>query len=298
MEKNDIITSIISKTRYKELSPLFSFLLDHGTPYAIIKGEPLSLLAYGSVGKRYSSDIDLLISLKNLKIVMPIIINLGFEIQDKNRFYQVLALSATHQTVPYFKIANGIKIEIDINHNLFWGEYTGPKVDLDTFLADTIEMDIYGCIIKTLPPVKAMVQLVLHHYKEMNSIYHLSVHNCINDKMFRDVYYLLKNNIVDITPEILYKVSSEYKILPYVFYVLYFTNLVVEGNQLEKYVEVLWTPEGAALLDYYGLNEKERKSWNVNFETRLEAENMYDLIKNDLTEADIDKLERNRRIFG
>ena len=49
---------------------------------------------------------------------------------------------------------------------------------------------------------------------------------------------------------------------------------------------------------YYGLAEKERKPWKVDFQTRLETDNLYELIKDDLTEEDIEKLERNRRIFG
>ena len=63
-------------------------------------------------------------------------------------------------------------------------------------------------------------------------------------------------------------------------------------------MEAFQTPEGVALLEFYGLAENERKIWKVDFQTRLEADNMYDLIKDDLTEADFEKLNRNRRIFG
>ena len=191
-----------------------------------------------------------------------------------------------------------LNIEIDLNFDLFWGEYEGKRIDISEFLSDTIEMNIYGCKVKTLPAFKAMVQLILHHYKEMNSIYHLAGHNCIHYNMFKDVYYLWKNNQEAVSLEKLYAISSEYEIIPYVFYVLYFTNWIFQDDDLKKYVKAFETPEGVELLDYYGLAEKERKPWKVDFQTRLEADNLYEFIWDDLTEADVEKLERNRKIFG
>ena len=152
--------------------------------------------------------------------------------------------------------------------------------------------------VKTLSPLKAMVQLILHHYKEMNSIYHMAEHNCIKYSMFRDVYFLLKNNDDVISLDNLYALSSEYEIIPYVFYILYFTNEIFNDQELSQYIEAFRTPEGVSLLDFYGLAANERKLWKVDFQTRLETENLYDLIKNDLTELDLAKLERNRKIFG
>ena len=81
-------------------------------------------------------------------------------------------------------------------------------------------------------------------------------------------------------------------------YVLYFTNWIFKDEELQKYVDALRTAEGEHYLDYYGLAEKERKPWKVDFQTRLETDNLYELIKDDLTKEDIEKLERNRRILG
>lgn len=132
----------------------------------------------------------------------------------------------------------------------------------------------------------------------MNSIYHLADHDCINCNMFKDVYYLWKNNKNDITLERLSSLCQEYEIIPYAFYVLHFTNWIFKDKELQKYVDALRTAEGEYYLDYYGLAAKERKPWKVDFQTRLETDNLYELIKDDLTEEDIEKLERNRRIFG
>ena len=266
--------------------------------YALIKGDALSIMAYKSLGKRLYNDIDILVDRLNVKDIEEICQDLGFVSQPQSRLERIFYLSASHQIYPYYKNRGNYKVNIDINFDIFWGEYIDKRISIRNFLSDTIEMDIYGIRVKTLPPLKAMVQLILHHYKEMNSIYHLAGHNCIHYNMFKDVYYLWKNNQETISLEKLFAISSEYEIIPYVFYVLYFTNWIFKDMELQKYVDAFRTQEGESLLDYYGLAEKERKPWKVDFQTRLETENLYELIRNDLTGADIEKLERNRKIFG
>lgn len=296
---NDVrlLQRVISKKRYEACSDLFLSLKRQ--QYVVVKGEPLSLLAYRKLGERHSSDIDFLVPKKSLKLIEDILGKNIFVSNSISRSDRILMLSSSHQVQPWSKdIAVIGNVTIDLNFDLFWGEYNGKRIDIEQFLSDTIEMEIYGVKVKTLPPLKAMVQLILHHYKEMNSIYHLAGHNCINYNMFKDVYYLWKNNKNDITLERLYSLCSEYEIIPYAFYVLYFTNWIFKDEELQKYVDALRTAEGEHYLDYYGLAEKERKPWKVDFQTRLETDNLYELIKDDLTKEDIEKLERNRRIFG
>ena len=79
---------------------------------------------------------------------------------------------------------------------------------------------------------------------------------------------------------------TEYEIIPYVFYVLYFTNWIFKDTELQKYVEAFRTLEGESLLDYYGLAEKERKPWKVDFQTRLEADNLYEFIRDPIRQKE------------
>lgn len=299
MLKKDL-TKYVYAVRYHNLIPFINDI--KGINYCIIKGAALSTLAYGFAEVRNSADVDLLINKKNLRFILESLIRNGFCYQniekDINREERVFLLSSTHQWKPLVKKTGFIATIVDINYDVFWGEYTGKRVDIEQFLSDTIEIEIYGVKVKTLPPLKAMVQLILHHYKEMNSIYHLTSHDSISYNMFKDVYYLWKNNKEDITFERLYSLCCEYEIISYAFYVLYFTNRIFKDKELQKYVDALRTAEGVYYLDYYGLTEKERKHWKVDFQTRLETDNLYELIKDDLTEEDIEKLERNRRIFG
>ena len=210
----------LNMERYLQLKKILS---DVTVPYAVIKGEPLSLLCYNKKSVRNSQDIDILIDRQHISYFERLLqendfIRLINQNEFINRESRILCISQSHQIPPYVKETSNQQIDIDLNFDIFWGEYTGKRIDISEFLADTIVQDIYGVKVKALPPLKAMVQLILHHYKEMNSIYHLAGHNCINYNMFKDVYYLWKNNQEAISLEKLYSISSEYEIIPYVFY--------------------------------------------------------------------------------
>lgn len=292
----DKIQVLYSKLLYSEMSFILPKLKHIN--YSVVKGEPLSKLIYDSFGMRRSTDIDILIDRRNLKIIRELLAYRGFKTKVLNRESTIISSFYSHQLPPFVKCTTISNLTVDINFDIFWGEYTGKRINIEEFLSDNIEMDIYGVKVQTLSLIKSMVQLILHHYKEMNSIYHLASHNCINYNMFKDVYYLWKNNQSDISLNKLYLICEEYKIIPYAYYVLYYTNQIFNDPDLTVYVDVFKCAEGINLLDYYGLADNERKSWKVDFRTRIETENLYDLIKNELTDSDLEKLDRSRRIFG
>ena len=78
---------------------------------------------------------------------------------------------------------------------------------------------------------------------------------------------------------------------------LYYTRLLFHDRVLDDYIEAFKTQEGIDLLNCYGLNDSERREWKYNFSTRLNSKNVYELIKNDLTEKDLKKININRRAF-
>ena len=284
----------MGRIRYDVLKSFFEALSHKNIPYAVIKGEILSLYAYGKAGQRYSGDVDILVSINDVERVKSELKELGFNARDS--FDTDIALFSTHQSITHVKEVNGECIEVDINHDVFWAEYTGERLDISEFLSDTIEVEIYNCNIKTVTPLKAMMILALHHYRELNSLFYLSTPNCIDYKLFRDVYHLWTNN-KQIIMDKLYEISSKYKIIPYVYYVLYYTNQVFADDDLENMVQSLETEEGKALLNFYGLTKEERKEWKVDFFTRLNEEHVFNLIKDDLTQNDIEKLNVMHSIF-
>ena len=295
MKLSDDKIQLKSKLFYHYFEPIANRLSE--IDYAIIKGEPLSYYAYGDFGKRYFNDIDLLVSKEDLKCVRAVLEENSFIPVRDDKFARALSLGYSHQIIPYVKRIGSFSVYIDVNFNIFWGEYTGEQVSVKEFLNGTVLMQIYNCTVKTLSPVKFFIQLILHHYKDLNSIYLLSTQKTIRLSLFRDLYYYFVNNVSNIPIDELMKCCTNYKINDYVYYVLFYTCVLFDNEELKKYRDAFRTNQGELLLNKYGLNEKERKEWRIDFDTRLKNGILYDFIKDDLSEAEIRNIEVNRKIF-
>lgn len=286
---------IINKIRFSELGEILRKI---NIPYAIIKGEPLSILAYKEEGRRHYNDIDILISKENELQIKTVLEEHGYFQSIDNRIAKIFFSSYSHQTAPFYKkLSDNYSIKIDLNFDLFWGEYDGPCININDFLSDTICWDIYGTKVNVLPPLKAFVQLALHQYKDMNSLFILATKKNIRIDMFKDIYYLLINNVDKIQLNDLYAYCKKHNIIQYVFYVLYYTEQVFKDEILSEYVRALKSQDGLNLIDYYGLSTAERKEWTVDFHTRLTTDNLYKLIEKDLTIRDKEKIALNKKVF-
>lgn len=265
-----------------------------------LKGEVLSYMAYGNFGLRRSSDIDLLIPRRNIKKAEELLLKKGYTnhiAAEEERLMRVFCLSSSHQLMSFHKKKRGADIDIDVNFDILWGEYEGKRIEIDEFISDSMRMDLFGYEVKVLRPDKALIQLALHHYKEMNSIFLLVTRNPINCKMFKDVYFLWKNNCKYIELKHFFEECKRYEIVPYIFYILYYTNLIYNDDNLQKFVYKFESEEGLDLLNSYGLSRKERREWKTDFSTRLEKKSLFDEIKSDLTVEDKKKIEINKKIF-
>lgn len=288
----DYLARMLSYKEFYEAIKEFAF------PYAIIKGEVLSVLAYGTEGKRNSKDIDILISREHLDAAKKILRAKGFKEITINKFDRAFLLNSSHQAPTYFKKTKICYIFIDVNFDVFWGEYEGKRINISEFLFDTKKMPVYGCYIHTLSPIKSLIALALHHYKDMNSLFLLATKNTIRYDMFEDIYYLIKNNSNEITSDELRYLCDGYNITQYIYYILYFTSVLFPDCFWDEYIKNLKTEEGLFLLDKYGLRSDEQKIWKCSFEDRLNADNLFEFIRNDLSEKDKQKIAYNKQIFG
>ena len=301
MSMVDSLYIIERKILYKELRPLFEAL--SSVNYAVVKGEVLSQQIYGVPDRRRSSDIDILIDKSNVKFLEIELRKLGFEQRLPNdpceaRRNRVLCMAYSHQIPSYHKDVMGFHLNVDVNYDIFWGEYDGQRCSIVDFLSDTVDMDIYGVTVKTLPIEKSFAQLILHHYKEMNSLYHLSQHNTICTDMFRDVYDMLQNNIHLLSSETVKRLSEQYSIGKYMYYMIYYTREVFKESMLDGYLNELQIYRDYELLESYGLSADEKKNWGIKFANRLNNAQLWQVLQNELQQDDIDKLKHNFLIFG
>gem|GEM_PF-4912760 len=143
----------------------------------------------------------------------------GFFQKEISRNGKIISNMFSHQFTPFVKKTPIANLTVDVNYDLFWGEYEGERIDITEFINDSFFMDIFGNLVKTLTPEKALIQLVLHHYKEMNSLYHLATHNSINLIMFEEIYNLIINSAI--TPERVYCLSKKYNICRKIRYIVF-----------------------------------------------------------------------------
>ncbi len=297
---NDRLYIIGRKILYKELEPLFEAL--SSIRYAVVKGEVLSRQIYGVSDKRKSSDIDILIDRNNVNFLESQLQQLGFEQHlpetiIEARLNRVLCMTCSHQIPSYHKEKLGFYLNVDVNHDIFWGEYEGKRCSIDEFLCDTTNMEIYGINVKTLSIEKSFIQMILHHYKEMNSLYILSRYNRIQTSMFEEIQNMLINNCEVLTAGRVRDLCEKFLIGNYVYYMIYYTFFVFRTAFLNEYLSVLELYRDEELIASCGLCSKERKRWSVLFENRINNNDLPNILLSDFSKEDEKKIALNENIF-
>ena len=296
MNTEALLRKAAVKVQYQYLLSLLKEKADF--PYAIIKGEALSCQAFGEPGQRQSSDIDLLIEKKNLKNLESILLEDGFETEQLTRQEQVIAKAFSHQTAPYQKKLSLGNLLLDINYELLWGEWDGPRPLVADFLKRCEMLQIYGLEVPALSISDAFLQLCLHHYKDMNSLYHLAEYNPITYKAFLDIAAFWQRRKDEMDWSALTCWMDTYRLKPYFYYILYHTAAACEMPELAEQIADLKTPEGEALLDQFGLAKAEKKDWPLPFAERLDNPELPQVVRRLLTPEDQEKLKQNQKIFG
>ena len=274
-------------------------------PYAIIKGEVLSIKAYGGEGYRKCGDLDLLVPRTYTDKIKEILKNNGFleNIFDKNGKPRLLTRQEkimfmnSHQIVPFVKNHNcSNEIPVDINVDIFWGEYERKRIDMETFLEDTESMIIYDIPVKVLSDIKCFFEVCLHHYKEMQAPYYLAMANPFNEKMFQDIYSFYKKSICN-QMNALIDYVFENQVEEVFFYIFYYTSWVFNDDEMKIDCKKFETAEGLKKINSYGLTNDERKEWPISFIDRMNHPDIFSVIKPFLSERDIQKINTVLSIF-
>lgn len=285
----------INALRYKALGPVFEDMKD--MEYVVVKGEALSLAAYGELGKRTSKDVDILADKEDVYDIEQILVAHGFtpeeEDQKKSRHMRIFLMANSHQTIPYVKKFQGMDVKVDVNFGILWGEYEGQRIDIREFLKGSTERVIHGIRTKVLSKEKTLFHLILHNYKDVNSTYLLLRRKRpIYERVYKDIF-LIMDSMTDEELGTLIELSKRLMVDTYVFYMAYYTNQVFPCKKLTFVMEQLKSDEGVALLNAYGLNKLERHQWQCSFEERYNHIEMKDYILDQLGPEEIQKLKAN-----
>ena len=295
---SDALYGYILRQRFEAGENVFRELTRQNIPYAVHKGAVLSKMLYGNLTSRISGDIDLLFSRSDSKKIKAIFEDAGFvqgritdgTIVPYTRAEKIFQSSQSHQLAPYVKMLNNPFcpfVEYDCNLDIFWGE-SDQHIDMHDFLQSTEECELLNTVVSKLTPEAEFIALCMHHYKDLNSIYLLWIKGFDQQKLFEISRYVAAAPM-DI--ELLMSLCAKYGLGDYVCYCVHFANILYPNDILRTIEESLETERSRYLYDCFGLCDKERKAWNMPFETRLK--DAPPCLVPLLTETDQKKIKQN-----
>ena len=300
-----VMNSVVVSQRYKVCKKVFEDLND--IPYAHIKGAALSERIYGNPAYRMSGDIDLLVTPEYSDKVKSVLLENGFvqgrlsgdKIVPYSRRELIYQKSFSHQLAQFIK-ATGSNICpficVDVNLDIVWGE-GDFSVDMSDFAGNMLHTEdclINSIALRRLKPVYEFISLCMHHYKDMNSIY-LIADRGLNLSEYCDIYFYLVNVAPD--ADELAKTASKYGVSEYIYYCAYYANEIFRDERIRRYLEKSESETAKKLIDCYGLNESERKVWDVPFYERLLDNGFQERFFDSLSAEDKKKVQINREMM-
>ena len=296
LELEGALNRIAIKERYKAGAPLFEKI---DFPYAVIKGAVLSESAYCDPFARSSGDIDILIRRQDADKIKSLLLSLGFiqgRVTDNGivpftRREILFQTAMSHQTAPYIKQTDNRLcpyVNLDVNMDVMWGE-SDERVDAGKILACNEDSSLFGITFRKLTDEAGFISLCLHHYKDMNSLYLLSG-GSLKLSLFCDIYYYLKN--VHPNVQELAALCKEMNVGKYVYVCIEYTKQIFDG-EFDEYLDCLESTKDASLLNSFGLNDKERKAWNLTLPERLFLLDLPRYVFDTLNESEKAKVEAN-----
>lgn len=286
------------KERYQACEPFFK---NASFPYAVIKGAVLSSAVCQDPYRRLSGDIDILISrrdadkaknlLKGCAFIQGRVSESGIvPFSRKEILYQT---STSHQTAPYIKKTDNKLcpyVNLDVNMDILWGECE-CRSDMDLVLSHTEKHSLFGIDFYKLTAEMEFVSLCLHHYKDMNSIYLLSG-GSLSLGLLCDIYFYLRN--VRPSANKICELCCKLGVGRYVYVCLSHTMEIFADTLLVPYLDALKNDCQESLLNSFGLNDAERKYWDIPLPERLFHPDLPQYMRRFLNDADIEKIRINR----
>lgn len=261
--------------------------LNETVDFALVKGAHIGNIAYKNPFDRPSSDLDILVKYEHVSIVEKLLLSLGYRqayvasngLKDYDRSTKLFYALNTHSLAPFRKIRNNVLYEIDVNFNF----HSKDKkiIPASEFLKSRINRNLFGINVPVLDDTHAFLYLALHHYRESVSLYHIFCGQDFDFLKACDIYYSYKKT--KINNEILLDNIKKYDLYEDVYGIINDVNAVFEDTSLSALKGSLNAK----------IDNKDGITWTIKLPERLEVDNRFDLIKNQLSDQQKNTLFKN-----
>jgi len=291
------LNCIAVNERMKACEAIFS---QNKFSYAIVKGPLLSQKLYGDPYWRNSKDVDILISRENIDDCKKLLLNEGF-VQGKYVYGQfhpfsrdelIYQTSMTHQMASFVKTTGNPAcphVYLDINTDILWGECHIVS-DTKYILSFKQTMSLMNFNVTTLSNEMGLIELCLHHYKDMNSLY-LLTRGSLKLGLYYDIYLYIKKVNFDLS--VFENICSTLNLGQYIYVCLYQTYEIFKDTDVELIMLKIEKYKNETLLNTFGLTDFERKDWKVSLADRLFNINVPEYVLSMLSESEINKIKIN-----
>mgnify|MGYP000890488608 CR=1 FL=1 len=270
--------------KLKDCESIFNFFEENNIQYAVLKGAYLDKIGYKDIGIRHSDDIDILINREDYEKVIEYFLKDGFEFGDmrdgKLNIYKrstvLYTLMYSHQSAPLIKITEAGSIEIDLNFSIC--QEPNIKLTNNLLFNNTEIIDYHGILYHVLKPEFFLMQLCLHSYYDLNSIFKL-IDDGVVFRLICDPYYFAKSSIgLDLQKFI--NIVNDCNVKKYIDYVFYYIHLLFNDSNLNYKYEKN---------DYNTISlsgQTEIKHWSLPFSERIYIDKSKMNIRSQLNEED------------
>lgn len=271
--------------KLKECEPIFRFFEKNNIQYALLKGAYLDKIAYNDIGIRYSDDIDILINREDYEEVLSCFMKNDFvfgELRDgKLHTYKrstvLYTMMYSHQSAPLIKVTDRGSVEIDLNFSIC--QEPDIKLTNGFLFKNTETINYHGIFYRVLRPEYFLLQLCLHSYYDLNSIFKL-VDNGVVFRLICDPYYFIKSPEIKFSFEKFNDIVNNCNVKKYVDYMFYYIHLLFNDNSLSY----SYNQNDYDTISLSG--QKDIKHWHLPFSERIYVDKSKMDIKSQLNEDD------------
>lgn len=274
-----------NKLRNEKLLAEFSRVLQHvapKVPVVVRKGGVLLENLYGDIGVRRMTDLDLLVSKKDVPNITNALLDMGYvqgrsvdngqRIQPFDKRTQAFWAVYSNNLLPFVKLDDDPMVRsynIDVCLNLFLPG-SGFDYPTDELLNRSQAVNVGRTQTRMLAPEDMLLDLCAHTYKEATTAWWAQINSDLNLIKFCDIAEYIRSTH-DTTFEWEYFSSriQMFSLQKPVFYSMFFTDLLYPNVISADLLSEL-RPDDTAFLDHYAISRTgNHKVWKQGFLSRL-----------------------------